>query len=371
MARKMMVAAIGLIAVVGALAGIKALQIRTMLDQGRQATPPPETVTTAAVRTETWESTLTAIGTLEAVQGVTVAAELPGKVVQIAFEAGARVKAGDLLLRQDTTAEEAQLAGAEAALRLAEEDLERGKQLLDQGVFSRSQYDSALANARESAAQVENLRAAIEKKTIRAPFAGRLGLRLVNLGQSLSPGDPIVSLQDLDPIFVDFALPQQELAHVRPGLAVRVTSDALPGETIRATVTAINPGVDAATRSVQIQASAPNRDERLHPGMYVNVAVVRPGRQQVLVIPATAVLYAPYGNSVFLVDEKTGGQKVLRQEFVQLGEARGDFVAVAKGLREGNTLVSTGAFKLRNGQAVVVDNTLAPEFQLAPQPKED
>jgi membrane fusion protein (multidrug efflux system) len=371
MAKKIFLAAIGLIAVAGALAGIKVLQIRKMIDQGNQAVPPPETVTTAAARTESWESALTAVGTLEAVQGVTVTVELPGKVTEIAFEAGTRVKTGDLLLRQDTSAEQAQLSGAEAAVALAKANLERADKLLARDYISRAEHDADLATLRQVVSQVDNLRAAISKKTIRAPFPGRLGLRLVNLGQNLNPGDAIVSLQALDPIFVNFVLPQQELAQVRPGLAVRVTSDAIPGETVRATVTAINPEVDAATRSVRVQASAPNPKERLRPGMFVNVTVVRPQQQKILAIPATAVLYAPYGNSVFLVEEQPDGKRVLRQEFVELGESRGDFVAVTSGLKEGDTVVSTGAFKLRNGQAVVVDNALAPDFQLAPQPKED
>jgi len=371
MTKKIFLAVIGVMAVAGVLGGIKALQIRRMIDQAKQSAPPPETVTTATVRTESWESALTAIGTLEAVQGVTVAAELPGKVARIAFEAGARVRAGDLLVHQDTAAEEAQLAGAEAALSLAQDNLVRAKTLLAQGVYPRNQYDAAVTASQEAEAQVDNLRAVIEKKTIRAPFAGRLGLRLVNLGQSLNAGDPIVSLQALDPIFVDFVLPQQELPQVRPGLTVRVTSDAIPGETVRARVTAINPEVDPVTRSVRVQATAPNPEEHLRPGMFVNVAVVRPGQRTVLVIPATAVLYAPYGNSVFLVDQEPEARKVLRQEFVELGESRGDFVEITKGLAEGDTVVSTGAFKLRNGQPVVVDNALEPEFKLAPRPKED
>ena len=209
------------------------------------------------------------------------------------------------------------------------------------------------------------------KKTIRAPFSGRLGIRQVNLGQMLREGDAIVTLQALDPIYLDFSLPQQELGRLHKGLPVRVASDALPGVTLPGRITAINPLVDAATRNVKLQATLENRGERLRPGMFATVTVGLPTRQQLLVIPATAVLYAPYGDSVFVAvaDKEHKGAKVLRQQFVRLGEKRGDFVAVTSGVQAGEEIVSTGVFKLRNGQAVVVDNRLAPPFKLAPKPE--
>jgi membrane fusion protein (multidrug efflux system) len=220
-------------------------------------------------------------------------------------------------------------------------------------------------------AQVDTLRATIAKKSIRAPFGGRLGIRQVNLGQILREGDPIVTLQSLDPIHVNFALPQQRLAQLRPGLPVRVTCDALPGVTIAGRITAVNPLVDAETRNLRLQATVANPAEKLLPGMFVNASVGLPVRQKVLAIPATAVLYAPYGDSVFVVaDDKEGkGVKALRQQFVRLGEKRGDFVAVTSGLKQGESVVSTGVFKLRNGQAVVVDNRLAPTFRDTPRPE--
>lgn len=367
----------GLVILVAVLAAVKVLQIGAMIDQGKKFVPPPETVTSAAVRAESWETSLTAVGTLNAVQGVTVSAELPGKVVRIAFEAGASVKKGDLLLKQDTSSEEAQLPGAVAQAELGRANLERAKQLITQGYISRADYDATIANAAQAQAQVETIRAAIAKKTIRAPFSGRLGIRLVNLGQILREGDPIVSLQSLDPIYVDFTLPQQQAPQVRLGLPVRVAGDALPGAAIGGRITALNPQVDAQTRSLTIQATVANRDGALRPGMFVTVAVGVPDRQRVLAIPATAVLYAPYGDSVFVIETpKTGGAgpggkggSVLRQQFVRLGEKRGDFVAVSSGLKEGETIVSTGVFKLRNGQAVVVDNKLAPDFRERPAPE--
>jgi membrane fusion protein (multidrug efflux system) len=245
--------------------------------------------------------------------------------------------------------------------------------MLKDKIISQADFDAAVAGHRQAMSQVETLRATIAKKTIRAPFGGRLGVRLVNLGQTLREGDPIVTLQSLDPIFVNFALPQQELFRLRTGLPVRITTDALPGLTIGGRITTVNPLVDAETRNVQLQATVANPEEKLRPGMFVNAAVGLPVRKKVTAIPATSVLYAPFGDSVFVVeDDKQGkGGKVLRQQFVRLGEKRGDFIAVTDGLKEGETIVSTGVFKLRNGQPAVVDNKLAPEFRLAPNPGND
>jgi membrane fusion protein (multidrug efflux system) len=375
MKKRIIFTIIGLLIMIGILGGIKGLQIDRMIAQGSQSVMPPETVTTTVAQKDSWESRLTAVGSLAAVQGVTVTAELTGKVVRIAFEPGTKVNAGDLLVQQDTSSEEAQLRAAEAAVELAKRNLERLKKLLDRRTIAQSQYDDAEAKYKEGVASADAIRAAIAKKTIRAPFAGRLGIRLVNLGQILNEGEPIVSLQSINPIFVNFSLPQQQLARVQPGLTVRVTSDALPGQVIEGKITAINPEVDAATRNIRIQATVANRQERLRPGMFVNVAVVLPASEDVLAVPATAVLYAPYSDSVFVVEEKQSENNkqpglVVRQQVVQLGERRGDFVAVVSGLKAGETIVSTGTFKLRNGQAVVVDNTLAPEFKLAPEPRD-
>ncbi|MFY9707016.1 MAG: efflux RND transporter periplasmic adaptor subunit [Desulfobacterales bacterium] len=375
MIKRIIITIVGLMVVIGILGGIKGLQIKRMIAQGKQFSPPPEPVTTAIARKETWESLLTAVGSLEAVQGVIVTAELSGKVERIGFEPGTKVKTGELLVQQDISAENAQLRAAEASLTLAKIDLERKSKLLAQKTISRSEYDSAEAQFKEAAAQADNIRAAIKKKTIRAPFDGRLGIRLVNIGQVLKEGDAIVSLQSIDPIFVNFSLPQQQLAQVNSGFTVQVTTDALPGQVVDGKITAINPQVDAATRNIQMQATVANPEERLRPGMFVNVAVVLPARQNVLAIPATAVLFAPYGDSVFVVEEKKeekNGQpgQVVRQKFVRLGDKKGDYVAIVSGLEEGDTVVSTGVFKLRNGQSVVVDNAVKPEFKLNPKPEE-
>jgi membrane fusion protein (multidrug efflux system) len=367
MKKRLILTVIGLAIVIVILVAIKALQIGAMIDQGKKFVPPSETVTAAAVRAESWETALTAVGTLNAVQGVTLAADLAGKVVEILFEAGTQVKKGDLLLRQDTSSEEAQLPGAQAQVDLTRTNLERMSQLLAKNLISQSERDNALAAAEQAQAQVDNIRATIAKKSIRAPFSGHLGIRQVNLGQMLREGDPIVTLQTLDPIYVDFTLPQQQLPLVRPGLTVEVTTDALLGETLKGRITAINPLVDAETRQIKVQATVANRANKLRPGMFVNVAVGLPTLQKVLAIPATAVLYAPYGDSVFIVEDSADKKgKVLRQQFVRLGAKLGDLVAVTNGIKEGETVVSTGVFKLHNGQPVVIDNTLSPDFKKAP-----
>jgi membrane fusion protein (multidrug efflux system) len=369
--KKRLLLTLGALAVlIGVLAAIKTLQIGAMIDQGKKFVQPPQTETAAQVRVVSWETALTAVGTLSAVQGVTVAAELPGKVVEITFAAGASVTKGDLLLRQDTSSEEAQLPGALAQVELSRANRERYEQLFAKRLVAQVERDSAVASAELALAQADTIRAAIAKKTVRAPFSGRLGIRQVNLGQILREGDPIVTLQALDPIYVDFTLPQQQLPLVRPGLAVQVTTDALAGSSWTGRITAVNPLVDAETRHVRVQATAANGGEKLRPGMFVSVAVGLPARQAVLVVPLTAVLYAPYGDSVFVIEDAADGNgKVLRHQFVRLGPKRGDFVAVESGIKEGETVVTTGVFKLRNGQSVVVDNTLAPEFQKAPKPE--
>ena len=404
--RRIIIAILGLVVVIAILAGIKALQIRAMIESGKKFVPPPETVTTTTPRPEAWGTSLTAVGTLNAVQGVTVACELAGKVVDISFQPGSLAHKGDLLVSQDVTSEQAQLQGALAQVDLTRTTLERDRKMLAERIISQADFDTAKASHEKALAQVDNIRATIHKKTIRAPFTGRLGIRQANLGQMLREGDPIVTLQTLNPIYADFSLPQQQLGQLRSGQTVRVTCDALPGLTSTGKVTTISPLVDAETRNLKVEATLENQAEKLRAGMFVNVAVGLPVQQQVLIIPATAVLYAPYGDSVFLVvdakeqqqkdqkekdlkDKKSGKDKketkgeqgagkggakaatglVLRQQFVRLGEKRGDFVAVTSGLTQGATIVSTGVFKLRNGQAVLIDNKLAPTFQQAPKPE--
>ena len=380
MLRKIFTFILGFILCLAAVAGplflVKMRQFKAMGDAGAAmaAHMPPTVVTATPAKQDSWGHSLTAPGSLAAVQGVTIAAEIPGKIVKIAFEPGAAVKAGDLLIQLDTSTEEAQLRAAEATAALGKANLDRAKELRQNNTNSLAELDAADAQAKQANAQAESIRSVIAKKTIRAPFAGRLGLRLVNLGQILRDGDSITTLQTLDPIYVNFSLPQQRLSLLTPGTAVRVTTDAAPDVTFEGKINAINSEVDPATRNIRVQATLPNREEKLRAGMFGNVEVVLPTQEQVLMIPVTAVLYAPYGDSVFIVDEKKDEKSgkvelVLRQQFIRVGSARGDFVSVVDGLKPGEQVVTSGVFKLRPGTKVVIDNKLAPDAKLTPKPK--
>jgi membrane fusion protein, multidrug efflux system len=360
--------------IVGPLFLIKKSQIDAMGAAAKNMVIPATVVTAAPAKADTWENTLSSTGSFIAVQGVTVAAEVPGKVVKIGFEPGATANAGDVLIQLDTTIEEAQLRAAEANAALAKANLERTRELRQNNTNSPAELDAVEAQAKQAEAQTESSRAQIAKKTIRAPFTGRLGLRLVNLGQILKDGEPITTLQTLDPIYVNFSVPQQRLSQLAPGNDVRVTSDASPGHIFEGKITAISPEVDASTRNIRVQATLANKEEKLRGGMFANVDIILPSQTKVLMIPVTSVLYAPYGDSVFVVDEKKNAdgkvEKVLRQQFVRLAGSRGDFVNVVDGLKPGETVVTSGVFKLRPGMAVTIDNKLAPNAQLAPKPKD-
>jgi membrane fusion protein (multidrug efflux system) len=354
------------------LVDIKTLQIHKMTSGG-QGGMPPTTVTSAEVKQENWPPLLSAIGSVSAVQGATISSELPGTVAEVGFESGAVVKKGALLVRFDTSAEEAQLRSADADTELAKADLERARDLATRKVISKAELDTAESKFKQKTAMTENMRAIIAKKTMQAPFDGITGIRMVNIGQMVKAGDQIVPLQSLDPVYVDFALPQQRLADLSTGLEVNMHTDAFPGRVFRGTLTAINSAVDVATRNVTLQATFPNSDHKLRPGMFAKVDVVLPRKEAVLAIPATAIAYAPYGDSVFVIekkkDEKTGKEsQVIRQQFIRTGETRGDFVTVTQGLKAGDTVVSSGVFKLRNGMPVVINNELAPKPELSPTP---
>lgn len=362
---------VGIPVVIGGLVAIKGMQFQFLAAQGESFQTPPLQVTFAEVQQQQWESVLQAVGSLEAEDGITVKAELPGKITQIAFKPGTAVQSGDLLVQQDITSELASLRAAEAAAELASSNLARAQRMMKQNGVSVSDFDTASAQAKQAAAQVDSVKSQLEKKSIRAPFAGRLGVLQVSTGQDLRDGDPIVSLQKLNPILVNFFLPQRELARLQQNLAVRVSSGDFPDLQLTGAITALNPEVDAATRNVKVQARLDNAGERLLPGMFVDVSIVFPERQSVLAIPVTAILYAPFGNSVFVIEdqpEEKGGGKVVRQQIVKTGETRGDFVVVTEGLKAGDTIVSTGAFKLMNGQSVAPDNRMAPAFSLTPTP---
>ncbi len=373
MTRKILFAVLLVAIIAGSLAGIKTLQIRKMIARGESAVIPPAVVSVANATAGAWETLLPAIGSVTAVQGVTLTAEVPGQVERISFDSGDRVLAGDVLVQLDTSQETAQLRALEASTNLASLNLKRMGSLLSQQTTAKAEYDTALARHQQLVAEMDALRALIAKKTVRAPFAGTLGIRRVNLGQNLGETDPIATLQRLDVVHVEFVLPQQQVPLAKVGNVVRVTTDALPGSVLEGRLKAIEPLADSASRSVSMQAVLGNPRELLRPGMFVNVDVVLPEKRDVVVLPATAVLSAAYGNAVFLVEAANATDPaaglVLRQQFVKLGERRGDFVAVESGVSPGHTVVSTGVFKYRHGQPVVIDNTLTPEFQLAPRPE--
>ncbi len=379
MLKKLILTVVGLIVLVGILASVKFApgfgQFSVMAAAGANMVMPPEVVTATAVKADSWGNTIVATGSLATVQGVTVGAEMAGKVATINFESGAAVKSGELLVQLDTANEEAQLRSAEASAALARVNLERSTDLLTKNAVSKSDFDLVDAQFKQASAQADSIRAVIAKKTIRAPFSGRLGIRLVNLGQILKEGEPIVTLQTLDPIYVNFSLPQQQLSVITPGSVVRLKSDGVNGQAFEGKINAVNPDVDTATRNFRVQATLPNPAEILRPGMFANVEVILPSTEKVIAIPATCILYAPYGDSVFVVDEGKDPQsgkpaRILRQQFVRLGESRGDFVTVQDGLKAGETVVTSGVFKLRPGMSVVIDNKLAPDAKLAPKPSD-
>ncbi|WP_341504017.1 efflux RND transporter periplasmic adaptor subunit [Gallaecimonas sp. GXIMD4217] len=370
MVRKLLWACLGLALAAALGAGLWAIklgQFQAMAQAEANQQFPPTVVNVAEVRQERWQPKVEAVGSVSAVQGALLRTEAEGQVERIAFEAGAWVQAGDELLRLDRDVELAQLQEAQAAAELARLSLKRARELRQSSSVSQGDLDAALANVRQTRAQVALIQALIDKKTLRAPFAGRLGIRRISVGQFLDKGSPVVSLQALDPVYVDFSLPQQRLSELARGLAVEVSSDAYPEQLFSGVISAFNPDVDAATRTVRVQATLANPDGRLRPGMFVSVAMVLERSSQVLLIPATAVQHGPYGDVVFLVEEGEQGL-VLRQQLVRLGARRGDFVVVVEGLSQGQQLVSTGVFKLRGGMPVVIDNSLAPDFQLQPSP---
>jgi membrane fusion protein (multidrug efflux system) len=370
----MILTLLGVAVFIGAIAFVKIRQVQAGIAQNKAFQPPPEAVTTVRAKAERWPSSVEAIGTVEAVHGVTVAADLPGLVSRIEFESGKKVRAGEVLVRLDTRQEQAQLAAAQAQRSLTTVNFERMKGLREKGITSQAEYDKAAAEHKQAVAQTGEAQASIGRKTIRAPFTGVLGIRQVNLGQYLKPGDPIVSLQSLDPIYVNFSVPQQQLGDLRVGAEVRVTAQGVEDAGATGTITALNSIVDEATRNVEIQATLGNPEEKLRPGMFVQAQVVLGASSPVIAIPASAINYAPYGNSVFIVGQMKGpdGKPYtgVRQQFVKLGGGRGDQVAVVSGIKPGDEVVTSGVFKLRGGAAVVVNNKVQPSNDPAPKPED-
>jgi membrane fusion protein (multidrug efflux system) len=373
MIKRMIWMLVAVLAFLGVIAFVKYQQVQAAIQQASSFQPPPEAVTTIVAREETWETTLEAIGSVAAVRGVTVSADLPGIVSAIEFDSGRRVRRGDVLVRLDARQERAQLRAAEAERDLARLNLERMEGLRAKGVVAEAELDAAAARFETAEARVGEIHATIARKTITAPFDGVLGIRQVNLGQYLQGGDPVVPLQSLDPVHVNFAVPQQDAGRLAMGSPIEIS---VQGTDVTATgkVTAIDSVVDEATRTVDVQATLPNRDGRLRPGAFVEVVAQAGDERQVIALPASSVAYAPFGDSVFVVTDLEGPDgstyRGVRQQFVKLGPARGDQVSVLSGVAPGEEVVTSGVFKLRNGVAVHVDNSVQPSNDPTPRPED-
>jgi membrane fusion protein, multidrug efflux system len=374
MAKRMILMLAVTTAFLAALGFVKFKQIQTAVGQAAAFQPPPEAVTTLVGKQEQWPTAVNVIGTMAAVQGVTVSADLPGTVDRITFDSGRSVREGDVLVQLDTRQERAQLTAAEAQRDLARITFDRMQGLLNESVISRAEFDRAMADQRQTEARVGEIRATIERKTIRAPFSGILGIRQVNLGQYMAGGDAIVPLQSLHPIYVNFGVPQQDASKVRVGRQVRVTSDDLAGGEFMGRVTAVDSVVDPTTRNIQVQGTLANPEGKLRPGMFVQTELNLGSSRSIVALPASAISYAPYGDSVFVVtDLKTPDGETyrgVRQQFVKLGGTRGDQVGVVSGVSSGDEVVTSGVFKLRNGVAVLVNNTVRPGNDPAPRPED-
>jgi membrane fusion protein (multidrug efflux system) len=375
MKTKIAISLLLVVLIVTGLAGVKALQVKSSAAMAKSFTPPPEAVSSVTVHKEKWQTTFTAIGTVTAVEGVNVTTELAGLVREIDFESGTLVSNNAVLVRLDTSSEEAQLRAIQAQLELARLNQERERKLRSENMVSQSDLDTAEATVKQYQANADAIQTTINKKTIRAPFAGRLGIRLINLGQYLDVGKPIVSLQSLSPIFANFSLPQQDLAQLQNGMRVRLYTDAFPEHAFEGKLSAINPDLDQSTRSVGLQATFDNAEQLLRPGMFARVEVVLAEEKEELVIPATSVVSAPYGDSVYVIESNSAGRDgksglSVRQQFVRTGRTRGDFVSVESGLKPGDKIVSSGVFKLRPGMSVVENNQLVPKSSETPKPSD-
>lgn len=374
MAKRMILMLVVAVAVIGGLGFVKARQIQVAMAQGANFKIPPTAVTTVVAQRETWPSTMTVIGTVAAIQGVTVGADLPGTIDKIHFESGQWIHEGDILVELDTRQERAQLANLEAQRDLAKVNYDRAQELVKAGVISKSDYDSAFAQQKATEAQVGDIKAAIARKTIHAPFSGVLGIRQVSLGQYLAAGQAIVSLQSLNPIYVNFGVPQQETPKVELGHVLRITNTDLPGLAFPGRITALDSVINEQTRNIQVQATLPNGNNKLRPGMFVQVELPLGQPRQVVPLPASAINYAPYGDSVFVItdmkDAKDHPYRGVRQVVVKIEGSRGDQVAIISGVNPGDEVVSSGVFRLRNGAPVQVNNTVKPENNPSPKPED-
>ncbi|MGB1580986.1 MAG: efflux RND transporter periplasmic adaptor subunit [Nevskiales bacterium] len=387
MNKRLLITLLGCLIVFGGVFGMKYMGSKTMNQYFDNMPVEAVTISATTVKKQAWTQSLEAVGSLRAVNGIQVTSEVAGKVEALHFESGQRVEKGAVLVEMDAQTDRADLKTYEAQARLANTDLQRLRKLYELESISKADLDRAESEAAQSRARVQTQKARIALKTITAPFAGELGIRQVDLGQYVDPGNEIVTLQALDSLYVDFTLPEQHLARVQPGQAVSIRVDALPGETLQGKIQAVETRVDPETRNFPVRAQLENTEGRLRPGMFARVNIALPEREEVVLIPRTAISYNAYGNSVFVVTEKEADQSedaeqaaqadsaaagetglVVRQRFVQTGEGRGDYVVVESGLKEGDRIATSGLLKLRNDQPVKINNKLAPDTRMNPAP---
>jgi len=357
--------------IVGGLVITKITQFKTMIAAGKDMVVPAESVTTMKAEIQEWNPVIKGVGNVVAVQGVTVTTEIPGKVVKIHFESGQEVTADQILVELDASSERAQLNSAVASADLAKISVARARELFDKAAIAKSELDAAEARFTEAEAMVENLRAVLAKKVIRAPFSGRLGIRQVNLGQYVANGQEVVTLQSIDPVYVDFYIPQQKLSKIAPGYQVEVTADDKSVDALNGKVTAIAPEVDRSTRNVLVRATLENPEGIFRPGMFVEAHVLQPESRSVIAVPTTAIVYAPYGNSIFVASKSESGDGMVAiQRFIRTGETKGDFVEILDGIEVGELIVTTGGFKLRNGMKIEANNDKGLEYSETPKPQD-
>ena len=379
MTKRMLIMLGGVVVLIAALAFGFYLHIQQLIANSPK--PAPQTVTTSVVSTLEWQPQLNSVGTLTAVHGVDISSEVAGQVRKVNFKSGQEVKAGQVLVELNADSEKAQLASLQAAAELAAIILKRDQAQLNVQGVSLAQVDSDAADLKSKNALVVQQQALVAKKILKAPFAGRLGITTTNPGQFLNPGDKIVTLQAIDPIYVDFFLPQREVGALSIGQAVNAQTDSYENKSFHGKITAINPKVDTATRNVQLQATIANPKHQLLPGMFANAKVDVGEKKHYLTLPQTAIIYHPYGSTVFVVKPATakgdanapapkGEDLEVQQAFVTTGETRGDQVAITSGLVEGQTVVTSGQIKLKNGTHIVVDNSIQPANNPNPTPQE-
>lgn len=378
MTKRMFIMVGCVVLLVAALALGKFLQIRHMIASSPK--PGPQTVTAVKVQALEWQPQLSSVGTLVAVRGVDISSEIAGMVREVRFRSGDEVKSGQVLFALNDDADLAQLHALQAAAELAATVLKRDEAQFAAQAISQAQLDNDRAELKSRRALAAQQQALVDKKTIRAPFAGKLGITAINPGQFVNPGDKLVTLQTMDPVYVDFYVPQKQLAGLAVGQKLNLASDAWPGAAFPARLTAISPKVDPATRNVLVEATVANGKRQLVPGMFANVSLEQGDKQRHLTLPQTAITYNPYGSTVFVLapaqgkeapkDDKGQPQLVAQQVFVTTGATRGDQVAVLTGLKEGQTVVTSGQLKLKNGTPVVIDNKVQPADSPAPTPQE-